>query len=210
MKAARQLDGVVGQRCRRQVVGGSVGEIAGAVLRRDDDRGAVDEGGHVVVSADEQSLDGAPLVGLAIAVKAIVVEHRPLDDRGNDRVVDVVRHLPAQRGGAELAGASVSDRGRLTHPLGVELRARPQSDEDEPALFVVGHGQAPKGRRPLAGVQQRRELATGEIVGDALVLDHPDRHRVGIGVRGAGRRGFDSHRRNLADPGARPACDQPQ
>ena len=106
-----------------------------------------------MVGAEKQALDGPPLVARSIGVEAVVVERGALDDRGNDGVIDVMGDLPAEGDGAQLAGASVGGGRRHAHPLGVELRARSQPDENEPALFIVGNGQAAGRGRCLTRAQ---------------------------------------------------------
>ncbi len=47
----------------------------------------------------------------------------------------------------------------------------------------------------LAAVQQRHELAAGEVVGHALVLEHADRDRVRVGLERILGRRLGLHRR---------------
>src|SRR5215207_2556687 len=69
-------------------------------------------------------------------------------------------------------------------------RARPS----EPAAAVgVGQRELPERGPRLAALQQRGELAAGQVVGDALAVEDPDRDRVGARPRGRLGDGADVH-----------------
>jgi hypothetical protein len=152
----------------------------------------VDRFADVVVRADDDLGDpGRLVVGAgAVVVEAIAREDRALDEPGGDLVGHVVRQLPAQDAGAELAGAAV-DRGR-GHPrtLGVEGVAAAQADEQPALALAVVQRQVLEARASLAGLEQGLQRRAVEVVGDALAVEDPDRDGVGFGGdRGVGRGG---------------------
>ena len=142
----------------------------------------------VVVGAEEQPLrsgrrpsSSSPLV----AVKPVGAQQRALDEPGDDR---------RRRRGAGPPSTACRCRARRARswatpggdpgPLGVELGAVAEADQDVAAPVGVGDRQPLELALGLAAVEQRLERAAGQIVGYALVLEHADDDRVGAGFGG--------------------------
>ncbi len=117
---------------------------------------------------------GGPLV----AVEPVRVQQRALDEPGDDVVIDVVGHLPAQRAAPSSRRAPVHGRGRDARPLGVELGAGAQPDDDHAPAVDVRQRQALERRSGLAGLEQRPRAAARQIVRDASPSNSADDDRV--------------------------------
>ena len=195
-----ELLGVRCQRGRGQVVGRRVAQVAGAVLSAGQDRRHAHRLGYVVVGADQQPLHLARVLVWLVALEPVGVQQRAVDQRFDDLVVDVMRNLPAHRGGAQLAGATVRDAGRHARPLGLELVAGAQPDEHEAPALGVGYRQALELPLRLARLEECVQRATGHIVSDALALEHANHDRVGARVEWALSGRLDLHRRSIQVP----------
>ena len=68
------LAGALGQRGRREVVGGAVLEVAGEVDRLADDAPGLDRAGDVVVGGDDQLGDAVALVIVVVAFDFHIVK----------------------------------------------------------------------------------------------------------------------------------------
>ena len=153
--------------------------------------------GHVVMGADDQALHAGarvPVPGSGRSGRRAAA--CPRRGRGDDLVVDVMRHLPAQASRRRARGRGRRPpRPRPARPLGVERVPGAEPDEDEAPALGVRHGQPPEAR----GGPRRTRAAPpssppGSIVGDVLALEHADHDRVGVGLPAdAGGRGFDVH-----------------
>ena len=103
-----ELLGVIGERRRRQVVGGRVAEVAGPVLGGRHDRRGPDRLGDVVVGAQRERLN-LTLARVVrrrvrlVAVEPVRVQQRALDEPLDDVVADMVGDLPAHLRRAQLA-----------------------------------------------------------------------------------------------------------
>ena len=150
--AVGDLARALGQRGRREVVGGAVLEVAGEVDRLADDAPGLDRArrrrGGRRRSARRRRPSSSSSSPLGLPHREVVgAHHAALDERGGVRVGDVVGELPAQRARAELAGAGDHAAGDDPGALGVELVALAQPG-DQPALAVVVRQRELAERRP--------------------------------------------------------------
>jgi hypothetical protein len=179
--AVRDLARALGQRGRREVVGGPVLEVAREVHRLADDAAPLDGRGHVVVGGDDQlaELGAVVLVVAALEHREVVgAHHAALDEGRGVRVGDMVRELPAQRARTELTRARDDAAGDDPGAFRVELVALAEAgDEPAPALGV-GERELAKGGLGLARVGERAEHAARRVVRDPLLLEQADRDRV--------------------------------
>ena len=106
----------------------------------------------------------------------------------------MVGDLPAQRARTELPGAALDHGGGNARPLAIERRPLAEADE-EVSPPVLGVHQCEMLERParLAGIEQGGQLAGRQVVRDPFVLEHADRDRVGVSVRGVLGRRSDIH-----------------
>ena len=123
-----------------------------------------------------------------VAGEAVAGQHRAGDQSGDDLVPDVGTagvsrcwQLPAQRAGAELAGATQDRRRGNPGALAIELGPGAEPDEQDAPTVVVDDGEALGGAAGFARVQQGLQHAPGKIVRDAFVRKDADRDRVGAG-----------------------------
>ncbi len=173
----------LGQRARREHVRRPVLQVTRGVDRGRHGRGLRGGRAHVVVGGQHQRAEAAVLGGLELAI-AVGRQQRPLDQRADVRVGDVVRDLPAQRLGPQLLGARHHARGGHARPLGIEVAPGAEAGDDVAAPVGVRHGQLAQPPSRLARIDQRLQDAA-VIVRDPLVLEDADGDRVGArGGRG--------------------------
>ena len=192
---ARERPGAVGQRGRRQYVGGCVLEVARGVGRFGGDGRALDLGARVVVRGDDQLVEARAVVVLAL-VHAVLVggQQRPLHEAAG---LDVMGNLPAQRSRAQLLGAGRDRRGGHPGALVVEIVALAESGEHVAPAAGVGHGDLAERRAGFASIDQVLQDSV-DVVGDLLALEDADGDRVGPGVRRGICRGSYAHRNSMA------------
>ena len=150
--------GVLAERTRREVIGGSVLEIACAVHGICDDRRVRDGLPEVACARDDQALEPlrGPLRFVAVrrsrlvAIEAVVPEDRALDERRRGRRVAVCGKLPAQRARRELPSAVAGHRGGHPGALGGEVRASSEADEQPALASGVGERELSVRRAGLA------------------------------------------------------------
>ena len=158
---ARHLLGVMRQRFRRQIVARRVPEVARAVLGAGQDRRGAHRLGHVVMGAQEQRLDPARVFLVLVALEPVGVQHRTVNQSLDDLVGHVMGDLPAQRGGAELAGSAMRHSGGYARPLAVEGAAITQPDQDDALAVGVRDGEAFELPAGFAGIQQPGQRSPG-------------------------------------------------
>ena len=118
------------------------------------------------------------VVGLERAV-LVGGEHGALDEAGR---ADVVRDLPAQPLGAQLARAAGHRGGGHAGALGVEVVALAEPDEDVAVAAGVGHRELAQAGAGFAGVDQALKGPV-DVMGDPLSFEDADGDRVGSRVR---------------------------
>ena len=177
----------LGQRGRREVVGGAVLEVAGEVDRLADDHAPRSTGlGDVVVGGDDQLVELAAvvvLVGARLEERELVGAHdacrRRTRPRGRRRAWwGSSQHSERV---AELAGAAEHAGGGDPGALGVELLALAEAGDDPAAPSACVRASLRKPVRASPDSSSAPSCAVGQVVGDALIVEDADRDRVGAG-----------------------------
>jgi hypothetical protein len=136
--SVRDLLRAAGKLLGRQLVGGGVREVAGAVRGSGHARRALRGGEGAVVSPDQhESLERARTIAVPLPAAGVVAaEHETVDGRARllgRRNVEVGIEDPRHRSTDPRRRAG-DPRGGGSHGVGVHRRARPEAGGDDPAV----------------------------------------------------------------------------
>src|SRR5207248_2105571 len=117
-----------------------------------------------------------------VAIEAVVADDRPLDERSGEILVAAGGQLPAQHARGDLAGARAHRGSGHAAVLGRELLPGAQADEQPALPLRVGDGERLERPARLARGEHLAELLR-QALSELLVLEHPERDRVGIALQ---------------------------